>query len=585
MHKARTAKQLVEQKGILSSPNPKKGSMLSQDIIEGVKQFYLSEEVSRMMPGKKDKVTAKVNGQKVHLQKQLVLCNLKEAYTLYKEKFPETKIGFSKFAELRPAQCVLAGASGTHSVCVCTIHQNIKLMFIGSKMEEVSKGTDMPMYSAKDCLSYVLCSPPSVSCCLGKCDNCGDTDKLKNHLENLFEESSIDEITYKKWTNTDRSTLETVCKSTEDFIENFLIQLKEYQIHAFKTKMQGSYFQDTKDNLQEGEVLTVSDFAENYSFVVQDEAQSFHWNNSSVTLHPLVAYFKKNGNLEHLSFVVISESNNHDTVAVHLFQKRFVQFLLQHIQDINRIIYFSDGCAAQYKNCKNFLNLCLHSEDFGMKAVWNFFTTSHGKGPCDGLGGTVKRLVARMSLQRPYNEQILTSESFYQFCCVNFPKISFSYCTAEDYNEENKLLAERFAMANTIAGTQKLHYFEPLSTSTLLVKYYSSSQQSMIKKVCAVEQSVPEEEINSYVTTLYDNDWYLGCVLNKDVEKKVVNISFLHPCGPAKLFKFPKKPDVLKVPFTDILTIVSPTTKTGISYLLPEKVQKTATRRLDKKKI
>ena len=32
---------------------------------------------------------------------------------------PDVKVGFSKFAELRPKECVLAGATGTHSVCVC----------------------------------------------------------------------------------------------------------------------------------------------------------------------------------------------------------------------------------------------------------------------------------------------------------------------------------------------------------------------------------------------------------------------------------------------------------------------------------
>jgi len=53
--------------------------------------------------------------------------NLKEAYQRFKEKHPMEKIGFSKFADLCPKHCVLAGASGTHAVCVCTIHQNIKL--------------------------------------------------------------------------------------------------------------------------------------------------------------------------------------------------------------------------------------------------------------------------------------------------------------------------------------------------------------------------------------------------------------------------------------------------------------------------
>jgi hypothetical protein len=65
-----------------------------------------------------------------------------------------------------------------------------------------------------------------------------------------------------------------------------------------------------------------------------------------------------------------------------------------------KILYFSDGCAGQYKNCKNFINLCHHKEDFGIEAEWNFFATSHGKGPCDGVGGTVKRLAAKASLQR-----------------------------------------------------------------------------------------------------------------------------------------------------------------------------------------
>ena len=56
---------------------------------------------------------------------------------------------------------------------------------------------------------------------------------------------------------------------------------------------------------------------------------------------------------------------------------------------------------------KNFLNLCHHKDDFRVAAEWNFCATSHGKAACDGLGGTVRRLAARASLQRPYNDQIM----------------------------------------------------------------------------------------------------------------------------------------------------------------------------------
>ena len=46
------------------------------------------------------------------------------------------------------------------------------------------------------------------------------------------------------------------------------------------------------------------------------------------------------------------------------------------------------GPLGQYKNRFNFINLCFHQEDFGLLAEWNFFTTSHGKTACDGIGGT-----------------------------------------------------------------------------------------------------------------------------------------------------------------------------------------------------
>ena len=60
------------------------------------------------------------------------------------------------------------------------------------------------------------------------------------------------------------------------------------------------------------------------------------------------------------------------------------------------------------------MNLLHHQEDFGVDAEWHFYATSHGKGPSDGLGGTLKRLATRASLQRPYGEHIQTPEELYK---------------------------------------------------------------------------------------------------------------------------------------------------------------------------
>lgn len=80
----------------------------------------------------KDTKTCKMpDGTKVHKQKKLILSNLKDLYALFKKEYPSVKIGFTKFSMLRPSHCVLAGSSGTHTVCVCIYHQNVKLMLEG----------------------------------------------------------------------------------------------------------------------------------------------------------------------------------------------------------------------------------------------------------------------------------------------------------------------------------------------------------------------------------------------------------------------------------------------------------------------
>ena len=52
----------------------------------------------------------------------------------------------------------------------------------------------------------------------------------------------------------------------------------------------------------------------------------------------------------------------------------------------------------------------------------------HGKGPCDGAGGTVKRLAARASLQRAYDNHITTLLQLFQFASTNIPSVGPAGC-------------------------------------------------------------------------------------------------------------------------------------------------------------
>jgi hypothetical protein len=241
-----------------------------------------------------------------------------------------------------------------------------------------------------------------------------------------------------------------------------------------------------------------------------------------------VCYYKAaadDDSTKHISFVVISESNTHDTVAVHLFQRLLLKFLAEKVSTPKHIVYFSDGCAAQYKNRKNFINLCYHEEDFGVTAEWHFFATSHGKGPCDGVGGTVKRLAARASLQRPYDKQILTPRDLFDFACSEIKTVNFIYATTQEHDNEADVLQQRFESARTIGGTQRLHSFRPLSKETLEVREYSASSKMRIEHVSLNEDiSVTCPAIRGYVTADYDGHWWLACVLQTLTDSGIITI-------------------------------------------------------------
>ena len=96
------------------------------------------------------------------------------------------------------------------------------------------------------------------------------------------------------------------------------------------------------------------------------------------------------------------------------------------IKNLRKVYYFTDGASSQYKNRKkNFVNLAFHMQDFNLEAEWHFFATSHGKGPCDGLGGTIKHEAARASLQRPLEGQIQTALQLYEWAKEAIPSIQF----------------------------------------------------------------------------------------------------------------------------------------------------------------
>ena len=239
---------------------------------------------------------------------------------------------------------------------------------------------------------------------------------------------------------------------------------------------------------------------------------------------------------------------------VYTFVKELFPYIKDKYLQISKLIYFRDGCAGQYKNCYNFINLLHHEADFGLQAEWNFFATSRGKNACDGIGGALKRSAAKASLQRPLVNQILNPLDFYNFCKTNVKNVKMCFVIADEVKAVTAFLATRFASANTIQETQKHHRFIPINENCLQIYQISSSNSEINSKIVKMMQDKSSEShkceevitvptvndlVDGYVCVVDSGKMWVAHVDVYDEEFDDYFVCFLHPSGVQRSYWFP----------------------------------------------
>lgn len=341
---ARKSKELLQEKGILGTPDrveKNEAMKIPEEVKADVRRFYENDENSRVLPGKKDCVSVRIDGEKRKVQKRLILCNLKELYLQWKQN-TTYQLGFSFFASLRPPWCVLAGAAGTHTVCVCTLHQNpkLKLKALGTRI------------SITDLMKTAVCHEDNRACMMHECMECPGKEELMKTVADLVSEN-IDEqesIQYHQWISTDRCSLKTIEETIGDFTENLVDDIHNLTVHHFVSKSQSMYLNELKAHLQPNQSILQLDFAENYTCIQQESAQASYFSKQQVTLHPYVLYFKSDNQLKTQSFCIVSDHMVHDSATVDAFNKKLLLLVMSKYPWIAEINFFSDGAVAQYKN-------------------------------------------------------------------------------------------------------------------------------------------------------------------------------------------------------------------------------------------
>jgi hypothetical protein len=472
------AKQLKDIGGLLTSPPKPNARRLSPETIALIKNFFEDDEISRQLPGMKEKIA----GQ----QKRLILGNLSEIFLEFKKVYPNTNVGKSSFASHRPKGCVWPGSSGTHSVCVCVQHQNFKLL---------TTAAQLPKDCYKDFIALSMCSEPSEKCHLGDCRRCpnlnGVYEKLDSHLFFCFADQAEEQenVDILQWESVDRGELSTLTMTKSQLRQKIAKDTLQLREHHHVAKEQARYFKMRKDNLQENEAVIVMDFAENFAFKLQESSQASYFHQKQATVFVAVAYTRNpvpNSPPVPHSFIFVSDYLQHTTGVVHHFQKKLIQELATHYPLVKKLLWFSDGARQHFKNLKAFRGLAEHrNEFFGLEGEWSFFATAHGKGSCDGVGGAFKLSVYRYNQRiRPNQTPLRNAEEMALWAqSQTDSKIERVFFVSEsELATYCKEFERKHQTSKRFDGSSKCHHFIPGSTGSTIKGYRTSFSTDFLER-------------------------------------------------------------------------------------------------------
>jgi hypothetical protein len=170
-------------------------------------------------------------------------------------------------------------------------------------------------------------------CLLGECPECGVDKLLQLCPIEEFGDGRVSRTRFDKvvvGVNPDigetRKKIQEVFKETSvvEFISYLKPNLKKFIKHNYVATWQDMQCRLAMETLPEGSILSHVDFAENYSFQVQNEIQSMHWQSSQVTIMVHICYrrnplFVAGGEEPKVikdAHFFISDDKEHDTLFV-----------------------------------------------------------------------------------------------------------------------------------------------------------------------------------------------------------------------------------------------------------------------------
>lgn len=328
-------------------------------------------------------------------QRKILPKRLKRLHRDFKSRHPQAEVSLRTMYRHLPKH-IKTMRNQSYRQCLCEICVNVDL-----KLDALQQYMKEPINGGDHASEISLCQTPSLSCYNRKCADCGVKLVQCYIADNLTADPAQQPVKWQTWAlvkkdKGQRREKITITGNLDDLIKNPSQDLTEFSKHIFTYRFQHMQYKLLMNSLTSAmpnkTAIAVCDFAENHLCKYQDEVQSAHWGYkyNQVTVHPTVLYYPcaTCDNLVTEYIVFLSDDLVHDAPFVNLV----LTTTEQHLNDlgIEKIVVWSDGCAAQYKSKLPFF-YAAKSQNIERA----FFGSRHGKGPCDACGGVIKMAVDR----------------------------------------------------------------------------------------------------------------------------------------------------------------------------------------------
>ena len=393
-------------------------------------EFLDRSDISYTNPGREDSVyIGKINGESQYMQKKYLVWPLREIVSIansqeavdesFESKFDKI-LTFSQLCDfLKGHKEYVYNINIPHASCLCEICENSSLLAKGLNKLKRKLKTRLPT-NPYDLVETFSCDSDEVVCMLEKCSSCQSSkiiDQLISGDEDVDEDSSEPDspvcdsepeggnIVFYRWQTVDKkitmSKIEVSFKDAIEMLKDELVVLKEY-IHI--EGRQVNAYQDMKASLGPNDLMVQVNFAESYKNDQQGAIQSVYFGDQ----------------------------------CFGIFSNLYV---------------WSDGMGAQFRS--RFVLQILACAVFQEKyLVWCYNERHHGKGPMDGVGGTVKNVIFRKV--KSGKVVIYSPQEFAEAVKKFVPAIHAVYLP----ESENIVKPVGIESARKIKDTLKIHKFE-----------------------------------------------------------------------------------------------------------------------------